>query len=30
VASVSAPMPVPLSHCGQFLDDDDPYLRRCT
>lgn len=30
VASVSAPMPVPLSRCGQFLDDDDPYLRRCT
>jgi hypothetical protein len=30
VASVSAPMPVPLSRCGQFLDDDDPYLRRST
>jgi hypothetical protein len=27
VLSVSDPVAVPLSHCGRFLPDDDPYIR---
>lgn len=27
VLSVSAPVRVPLSHCGRYLPDEDPYLR---
>jgi hypothetical protein len=30
VMSVSRPVRVPLSRCGQYLSDDDPYLRSCT
>lgn len=30
VMSVSGPVPVPLSHCGRYLPDDDPYLRSCS
>jgi hypothetical protein len=30
VLSVSSPVPVPLSHCGRPLPDDDPLLRSCT
>jgi hypothetical protein len=29
VMSVSAPVAVPLAHCGRYLPDDDPYLRSC-
>jgi hypothetical protein len=29
VLSVSSPIPVPLSHCGRPLPDDDPLLRSC-
>jgi hypothetical protein len=30
VLSVSRPTPVPLSHCGHPLPEDDPYLRSCS
>jgi hypothetical protein len=30
VMSVSSPIAVPLSHCGRYLPDDDPYLRSCS
>jgi hypothetical protein len=30
VTSVSSPTRVPLSHCGRYLPDDDPYLRSCS
>jgi hypothetical protein len=30
VTSVSSPVRVPLSHCGRYLPDDDPYLRSCS
>jgi len=30
VLSVSSPTPVPLSHCGRPLPDDDPLLRSCS
>lgn len=30
VLSVSSPTPVPLSHCGRPLSEDDPLLRSCT
>ncbi len=30
VLSVSSPTPIPLSHCGRPLPEDDPYLRSCS
>lgn len=30
VMSVSAPVAVPLTHCGRYLPDEDPYLRSCS
>lgn len=29
VLAVSAPVAVPLAHCGRYLPENDPYLRRC-